>query len=122
MKIKEPRGRLARWSIYLQAYTFEIEHQKGARHTNVDALSRPVLIIELQEIEEPGFKDNVKITEVWDDDSLMHYMKFGGQLKGLSNKQIKRVLNMSKIYILKDDKIWVKKTKFPNQRSGKKLL
>ncbi len=114
MKIKEPTGRLARWSINLQAYTFEIEHRKGARHTNVDALSRPVLSIELQEVEEPGSEDNIKITKVWDDDALMHYMKYGRQLKGLSNKKIKRVLNMAKVYIYKDDKIWVK-------RKGKNL-
>ena len=44
----------------------------------------------------------------------MHYMKYGRQLKGLSNKQIKRVLNMAKVYIYKDDKIWVK-------RKGKNL-
>jgi len=41
-------------------------------------------------------------------------MKYGRQLKGLSNKQIKIVLNMSKIYMFKDNEIWVK-------RKGKNL-
>ncbi len=55
--MKEPTGRLARWSIYLQAYKFDIEHRKG---TNVDALGRPVLNIELQEPETPSDEDTQK--------------------------------------------------------------
>ena len=46
MTINDPTGRLARWSLYLQAYDFEIIHRKGKKHTNVDALSRPVLMSE----------------------------------------------------------------------------
>ena len=33
-------GRLMRWSLALQDFSFDIEHRKGKRHTNVDALSR----------------------------------------------------------------------------------
>ncbi|CAF1127477.1 unnamed protein product [Brachionus calyciflorus] len=47
MKIVDPTVRLARWSIYLQAYDFEIIHRKGKVHSNVDALSRPVLSTEV---------------------------------------------------------------------------
>lgn len=43
MTIKEPTGRLARWSLYLQEYEFDIVHRKGTSHTNVDLLSRPIL-------------------------------------------------------------------------------
>ena len=45
MKINEPTARLARWSIYLQAYDFEIVHRAGRVHSNVDVLSRPVVDI-----------------------------------------------------------------------------
>lgn len=45
MNLKDPNGRLARWSIYLQAYEFEIIHRKGLIHANADTLSRPVLVI-----------------------------------------------------------------------------
>lgn len=38
--IKAKSGRLARWSIMLQEYDFEIEHQAGKTNTNADALSR----------------------------------------------------------------------------------
>jgi hypothetical protein len=93
MKIKEPTGRLARWSIYLQAYSFEIVHRKGTRHTNVDALSRPVLSIEVQDYDEQKEDSNVKIKEIWEDDASIHYLKYGRHLTGLSNKQIKRILN-----------------------------
>ncbi len=41
--IKNPTVRLARWSIYLQAYDFKIIHKAGRKHSNVDALSRPVI-------------------------------------------------------------------------------
>jgi len=114
MKIKEPTGRLARWSIYLQAYSFDIVHRKGSKHTNVDALSRPVLSLEVQDDFELKEEDNIKITEIWEDDALIHYMKYGRHLTGLSNKQIKRVLNNAKSYCYKDEKIWYK-------RNGKEL-
>ena len=49
MSISDPTGRLARWSLYLQAYQFEIIHRKGKKHTNVDALSRPVLMVKTRQ-------------------------------------------------------------------------
>lgn len=44
MSIKDPTGKLARWSVYLQGYDFEIIHRKGTSHLNVDILSRPTQI------------------------------------------------------------------------------
>jgi len=41
MEIKDATGGLARWSIYLQSYDFEITERKGRAHLNVDPLSRP---------------------------------------------------------------------------------
>ena len=37
-------SKLARWAIFLQAYQFQIAYRKGKNHTNVDFLSRPVLL------------------------------------------------------------------------------
>jgi len=45
MKINEPTGKLARWSLYLQTYEFEIIHRAGKKHQNVDVLSRPILLV-----------------------------------------------------------------------------
>jgi hypothetical protein len=46
MTINDPTGRLARWAIYIQAYTFDIIHRPGKKHANVDLLSRPVLLVQ----------------------------------------------------------------------------
>ena len=40
MNIKEPTGRLARWSLAIQQYDFEILHRARRLHDNADALSR----------------------------------------------------------------------------------
>ena len=34
-------GRLARWALKMQVHVFGIEYRSGARHANVDAMSRP---------------------------------------------------------------------------------
>lgn len=39
-KIKEPKGRIARWIEILSAYDFSIEYRPGHKHGNADALSR----------------------------------------------------------------------------------
>ena len=39
-RIKESTGRLARWSMKLQAYHFTIHHKPGVKNQNADALSR----------------------------------------------------------------------------------
>lgn len=39
-KLKNPTGRLARWSLALLDYRFQIYHRKGANHRVPDALSR----------------------------------------------------------------------------------
>ena len=38
--IKHENNCLARWSLSLQPYQFEIEHRKGQANTNADTLSR----------------------------------------------------------------------------------
>ena len=37
---KQNNGRLARWALLLQQFTFNIKYKKGSLHTNADALSR----------------------------------------------------------------------------------
>lgn len=40
LQFKNPEGQLARWIERLQSYDLSIEHRKGAKHNNADALSR----------------------------------------------------------------------------------
>ena len=40
LNFKDPEGQMARWIEALQGFTFTIEHRRGSRHSNADALSR----------------------------------------------------------------------------------
>lgn len=46
-KLQNPSGRLARWSVHLQQYDFEIIHRKGKEHLVLDGLSRSVPIVNI---------------------------------------------------------------------------
>ncbi|CAF0725133.1 unnamed protein product [Brachionus calyciflorus] len=76
MNITDPTARLARWAIYLQAYEFKIIHRIGISNGNADALSRPVLLIEiLNQIEKTQSEDiSPKYLDVYEDDNLMFYL------------------------------------------------
>jgi hypothetical protein len=102
MNLKDPNGRLARWAIYLQSYNFEIIHPKGTNHTNVDALSRPVLNAEVVQQEDED-DESAKNLDVYEDDGLKHYLKYGRHMNGISKKQAKRIEKLSEKYTLEDD-------------------
>lgn len=69
MKIKDPTGRLARWSIYLSQFDIEIVHRKGRLHNNADYLSRAVLINKIY-VEEK----RQKCLDPWENSSLIHFL------------------------------------------------
>ena len=104
MTIKDPNGRLARWVIYLQSYEFEIIHRKGNIHSNVDALSRPVVnLIELRDRSEEHFSP--KYLDPYKDKALMHFLKFDRHMPGASNKQVKRLEKLSSKLLWSEDKL-----------------
>lgn len=109
MKITDPTGRLARWSIYLQAYDFIIKHRKGRKHSNVDALSRPVFMIStsIEEIEDDD--NSAKTLDPFEDDTLLYYLKHRKFRPGTAKKQCKRVEKLATHYQLKDDELWYRK-------------
>ena len=74
MNVKDPHCRLARWSIYLQSYEFDIVHRKGKRHTNVDILSRPVNLVSVTDEEDADSQE--KLLDPYDNSALMHYLKY----------------------------------------------
>eukprot|EP00111_Clytia_hemisphaerica_P016400 TCONS_00048555-protein len=40
LRFRDVSGRLSRWAVLLQQYTFEIRYKKGAKHSDADAMSR----------------------------------------------------------------------------------
>ena len=101
MTINDPTGRLARWSLYLQAYDFEIIHRKGKKHSNVDALSRPVLIGEkVKDIMQEDISP--KSLDPYEDDYLLYYLRHGKHKAGTSKKQVKRVLKEAEVFKWED--------------------
>ena len=107
MNIKDPNGRLARWSIYLQAYEFEIIHRKGLIHSNADTLSRPVMTVSVVTDDDEDLSP--KGLDVYEDDQLMYYLKHGKHQGGIPKKQVKRVEKMAEQYSFRENKIIFRK-------------
>lgn len=66
--LKEPNGRLARWSVKLQQYSFDVIHRKGAEHHAPDMLSRSVPIVDFLRISDsvaavdtPDSEEDIKL-------------------------------------------------------------
>lgn len=65
--MKDTTGRLARWALKLQPYDMKIEHHAGARHINVDGLTRlPILHLDNSEAER--LHDLLMNPDVWKDE------------------------------------------------------
>ena len=113
MSLRDPTGRLARWSIYLSQFDFEIIHRRGAIHCNADCLSRPVLLMEtLDGIDHEEATTIIRANDPHEDSALMHYLKYRKFSNGAPRKQINRIkrlasryeINNNHLYLLKNDK------------------
>jgi transposase InsO family protein len=76
MNLKDSNSRLARWSLMLSTYDFEIVHRPGRKHGNADALSR----IEIEEAAtNPEVEINTvgveKFVPVWDRHRILQEQK-----------------------------------------------
>jgi hypothetical protein len=101
--IKNPSGKMARWILYLQQFTFDIIHRSGRKHTNVDVLSRPVvetniLNNHIEEEEELDWYEN---------ENLMTYLKTGKFIPGSSRKSCKKAFKLAESLRLEDTTLWV---------------
>jgi len=70
MTLKDLNGRLARWSLALQAFKFNIEHRKGKDNIVADMLSRPNETAEVEffdfettEFESPEYLERLQLIE-----------------------------------------------------------
>ena len=59
LQFKNPEGQLARWIERLQSYDFRIEHRKGGKHGNADALSRRPCKVECRHCSKAENKENI---------------------------------------------------------------
>jgi hypothetical protein len=96
MNIKDPSSRLTRLALKLQPYEFTIIHGKGLMHSNVDALSRPVINTIVQTMDEDEV--SAKALDLFEDEALLHYLRYGRHLQGLPRKQVNRVCNLAGKY------------------------
>lgn len=70
--LKDPSGRLARWSLRLQSYDFEIIHRKGRDHIVPDALSRAIASIDIQKFKSTKDAWYLNIKKNFIDNSQLH--------------------------------------------------
>lgn len=133
IKLKEPTGRLMRWSIYLQQYDFVIIHRAGRCHLNADAVSRlhfpdnnnsnaienniiclSKLLKSVLVSTRANSKDSINtklnnLFEVYEDKDFIHYLKYKKFFKKCSNADKIRIENLSKFFHLKEDRVIVQK-------------
>ena len=93
-KLGDPNARLKRWVVYLQNFDYEIVYKKGRAHSNVDAKSRPVQLV--------NRKVASKRIEPFDNYALM-YLKFGLHSARRLSKQVASVEELNTCYKLEQD-------------------
>lgn len=102
MSQKDLSGRLARWSLKLQSYDFQIEHCSGSQNKVPDALSRVYQIEALKHVDKDT-SDEVEISLNLDLDSphFKHpdYVSWITKIKNTKDEQVNIVVRDDKIYI-----------------------
>ncbi|CAG2203350.1 Transposon Ty3-G Gag-Pol polyprotein,Retrovirus-related Pol polyprotein from transposon opus,Retrovirus-related Pol polyprotein from transposon 297,Retrovirus-related Pol polyprotein from transposon 17.6,Transposon Ty3-I Gag-Pol polyprotein [Mytilus edulis] len=107
MTIKNPSGRLARWSLALQEYDLTIEYRAGKLHGNADGLSRrgetQNVVAGLTEISPAGLQlDVIKDLQIKDPNlrPIINYLKDGNLPEQITNAR--KVMACSPDYELFD--------------------
>ena len=100
MKIKNPNGRLTRWSMLLMEYDFTVEYKPGKKHQNADTLSR-------YPYDPADEKDEEIVLLINETIDLKSYQKTDEWCDGLRKIIENRSKNSNK-YTIKDDLIYRK--------------
>ncbi|CAF0977287.1 unnamed protein product [Brachionus calyciflorus] len=78
------------------------------KHSNIDALSRPVLSLNIDE-KKNDCDISDKYLEPHQDTNLIYFLKYGSHSPGPSSKQVNRVNRLQKHYKLKVDNLFYRK-------------
>ena len=100
MKIKNPNGRLTRWSMLLMEYDFTVAYKPGKKHQNADTLSR-------YPNDPPDDEDEEIVLLLNETIDLKSYQKTDEWCEGLRKLIENRSKNSNK-YVIKDDIIYRK--------------
>jgi hypothetical protein len=90
-------------------FNFTIENRPGIQHINADAMSRinqlQIANVTYSNKNNDSYK---KSLDVWEDSTLLYYLKNLKHKPGASKKQIKRIIQLVKHYIYEQtkDKKW----------------
>lgn len=109
LNVKDLNGRLARWSMYLQCYTFIIIHRAVKKHLNADAISRAIAncvdeIDLIATMEAIGVFDDTSLKNVdpWENDRLLYFLENLKHISGTSKKQMKVIARLAKRFAIEN--------------------
>lgn len=102
MSLEDPRGRLARWTMLIQQFNFDIVHRPGAANGNADALSRRSYgSYSLNAFDSAGFQPKAVFTFQRKDPSIMEIIEYLETTQLPSNQnRARQILLAEDIYFL----------------------
>ena len=71
-------------NLILNSFEYEIIHRNGKAYANADAFSRLMLIIGKQRAYVHDKDDKIKSLDNYEDEGLLHFVKYRNYLPGLS--------------------------------------
>ena len=107
MTIKDPVGRLCRWSLLIQTYDFVIGYRKGSKHLNADTLSRPVLISIDREFS--LINNNLTHKDIYQNEALKFFVSMGAHPRNANKSQVKKIEAEARLYLKNKDGIWYRR-------------
>jgi hypothetical protein len=88
--LKDPHGRLARWSIYLSQFNFTVIYRNGRKHTNCDVLSRNPLQDQIPETQDTDLEGFLSVMDEMSEETPIEIRQ--EQLKDKFCQEIERLM------------------------------